>query len=46
MNDLTIPMRISTEPAIPMTLVVEMPEPSGQMQAKSNIDPTTSSQTI
>lgn len=46
MDNLTIPMRISSTPAIPMTMVVEMPQPSGQMQAKSNINPTTSSQTI
>ena len=46
MNDLTIPMRIISDVAIPMTLVVEMPEPSGQMQAKTNINPTTSSKTI
>lgn len=43
---ISIPMTINTDASIPMTVSASVVQPTGQMQAKTNINPTTSSQTI
>lgn len=43
---ISIPMTINSATSIPVTVSASVVQPTGQMQAKTNINPTTSSQTI